>query len=44
VIAPRTAARARKPIDYVVHAATGITTNARINTRMMLTAVNNFSV
>jgi hypothetical protein len=41
VIAPRIAVRARKPIAYVVHAATGITTNARINTTMMSTAVTN---
>jgi len=39
VIAPRTLVRARKPIGYVVHAATGITTNARINTMTMLTAM-----
>jgi hypothetical protein len=32
VIAPRTLVRARKQIGYVVHAATGKTTNARINT------------
>jgi hypothetical protein len=44
VIAPRTAVRARKPIGYVVHAATGITINARINTTTMWTAVNNLSV
>jgi hypothetical protein len=41
VIAPRTLVGARKPIGYVVHAVIEITTNARINTTTMLTAVNN---
>jgi hypothetical protein len=42
LIAPRTAVPARKQIGYVVHAATGTTTNAKINTMMMSTVVNNF--